>query len=391
MHEPSVALTPAQRADLALLAPRQGNSVPTERADGELTLKALGLNDYELVAELHWDAELPILSRELAEWRYFRRNPGLVLVSGAFDAGGRLIGIYPATLRPARALGRDCLISEATHTVIHPDSRGGGRAYLALMRFHFERCDAMGVHFGYGGGANEAARKFGAWTMGIQTLLTLRTRERRLSIKMALGKHMGGVGRGLAGMFDPLSRGDLRSGEKGVEVTRVSDTDADFDDLWMRKRDDFVVLLRRDAREVRWRWLDCPVAATLITARRDGRLEGYAAMRHHEDNTSHAQITTVLDLFGGRDPKIVSALLRGAGWQAVAAGSDFLHVAPQAGGVAAGLVSGRRWRDARKHPEIVIVGATSRSAAEVGMKDAVEAALEGRNWHYCQGDSDFGD
>jgi hypothetical protein len=379
--------SPAPDEDLLLPVP--GARAPEEVKVGGITVRCLRPEEEELALSLYRDCGIEGMTAELWRWRFYQRSPSLAQVAGAFDRDGGLIGCYPATVRPVRVLGRDLLALQPSWTAVRPDVRWGGRVFHLLTRFTVERCVARGVLFGFGGGVNEAAARVGARLARYAPLLEVETRERRLSLRLALARRAGGFAAAAAERLDSLFAGSLRRRIGGLELSMASEAGAEFDELWTRHRDAFPVSLRRDRREVEWRWLRCPVPARVLVLRRGGRLEGYAALRHHSDGPG--RITTVLDLFCGRDPELAEALLAAAGLAAWVRRSDFLRFAPCPSSPAAALTARRPWRRAAKERDRVVVLQAVPDPAALGLEPWLRAAVRGSNWYYCQGDSDLGD
>lgn len=384
----AAGLTAAQQADLELLVPPRGVKPLEERKVGRYTVRNLRRDEIPRAIQLFRDVMEYEYRFESWDWRHYQRNPGLVHMPAAFTDEGALAGVYPCTLRPARVLGTDLMTQHACRTLVHPDHRGGGRLYIAFLRFSFDRLASIGVHFGFGGGAKPAALKMGAWVLGNKEMCALPYFERRLSLRLALTRRLGGLGTGLARVLDGFAPKEARAGTE-YEVAPLDSAGEEFDRLWERKRDRYDVLLRRDAREVDWRWLRCPVPSRVLVARRGGEAEGYLALRHHEGDG--VRLTTVLDVFTGKERGVAAALLAAAGDEARAASSDFLQMAPKQGSVTYELAREAPWKPSRRAPDHVIVGHTSHDAEAVGLAAHVAAATDGERWHYCLGDSDFFD
>ncbi|KAA3605174.1 MAG: hypothetical protein DWQ01_21530 [Planctomycetota bacterium] len=377
--------------DRRLLKPSSGSTPLTERKVGAYFVRLLRREETESALELYRVAGEPVPSPRQWDWRFFSRNPELSYVPAAFNREGQLVALYPATVRPAWVDGLDLMSYQACRTLIHPDFRGGGRLYLALLRFCFQRNDSIGIHFGFGGGAGKAALKVGAWALDNREMCTLQTYERRLSWRLALQRRFGRGGGSFAAFFDAFGNRDLLFRDGQIQVETVHQSGPMFDELWRRKRHHYRVLLRRDARELKWRYFDCPVATTVLVAKRRGELEGYAAIRHRQDDMGKAQLSCVIDMFSGQDPAVEMALLRAAGAEGRHMGTDFLQFAPVPGSVAETMVKQGPWRPAKRPLESVVVGHTSDHSAEVGLSEVVSVAVEGKHWYYCQGDSDFYD
>ncbi|KAA3605173.1 MAG: GNAT family N-acetyltransferase [Planctomycetota bacterium] len=377
--------------DVRLLKPPKGQSVTLTWKAGRISLRLLRRDEVEKARRLYRLAGEPVPSAEIWDWRFFQRNPGLSNVLAAFSEDKELIGLYPGTVRPVYIHGQELLCFQACRTLVHPKYRGGGRVYIGFLRFCFAYLESMGIPVGIGGGAGEAALKVGAWVADNREMCALTTYERRLSWRLAARSRLGFLGKPLSWALDAGLHRPFRSRNDGWTVEPVQQMTAEFDDLWLRKRDRYQVLLRRDARELQWRYFDCPVPATILAARKQGVLQGFAVLRHRQDDMGEARLTSVIDMFSGQDPEVEVALLQAAGAEGIRQGSDFLQFAPSLGSVSELLVSQKPWRPARRPLEHVIVSETTKRAEEVGIADLTERAIDGRQWYYCQGDSDFFD
>lgn len=359
----------------ALVLPRGPR--PADISATELQVRLLEPAETPQALGLLTQAGIGGMTAELWHWR-FHRDLLAPLVAAAFDADGRLLGLYPTVLRPLRLHGRDAWAAQACWTVVHPQFRWGGGVFRRLAAFVRAECERRGLALAYGGGVNPAAAAVGARLGGYQPFLALEMRERRLSWRLALGQRFGLAGLLAASVLDVGLEAGLLRCPGGLEFGVVTAAGAEFDDWWLRERDAWPIQLRRDARELDWRWLRCPVPATLLAARRGGRLLGFIAFRHHTEGSG--RLTTVLDLACGRDSGLGVALLRKAARIAQRSGSDFLRFAPCPASPVLEAVQQRPWRAARKEADAVVVSWLP--GARLGAA---------RDWLYTQGDSDCGD
>lgn len=360
-----------------------------ERRTGQFRGRLLGRDEVGLAIRLYREASFNQLTAEQWDWRFFQRNPELAFVSGVFTPEGRLIALNPMTVRPVWILGREQLAAQACDTLVHSDYRGGGRVYAFLMRFGFDMLWAYGMHFGFGGGATAEAAAVGKRLGNYHSLFDMAVYERRLSLRLALGRRAGAAGGAAAKLLDGLRPHRRLQRHGGLEIRAAAQAGPEFDRLWQRKRERYTVVLRRDARELRWRWFENPVPSEMLAAWRGGELEGYIVLRHHPDPGGPARLTTVLDLFTGLEPEVDEALLAAAARVARASGSDFLHYAACPGASAAALLRRAPWRPARKQVDRVVTAPYPYAARDSAVLPEFDAAMHGQNWYYCQGDSDF--
>ncbi len=67
---------------------------------------------------------------------------------------------------------------------------------------------------------------------------------------------------------------------ESVAVAAVRAFTDEYDDLWSRARTSFACIVRRDARYLTWKYLNCPSRAyTVLEARRQGALTGFCVVR----------------------------------------------------------------------------------------------------------------
>lgn len=344
---------------------------------GGYSIRPLAPAESEPALALYRAVGVSGMSAELWRWRFGGPRGQ---VAAAFDEQGRLVGLYPATVRPVRAHGRDLTAWQPCWTVVHPEVRWGGRVFHLLTRYARARAREQGATFAFGGGVNHAAATVGGRIAGYRPLLELPVYERRLSLRLGLLRKLGRSFGAAADLLDTALGGRLRHAVRDFDLTVASAAGPEFDQLWFRERDAFPVLVRRDARELDWRWFHCPEPAMVLVARRNRRLFGYAALRHHRENG--VRLTTVLDLFSGRDAGAAEALVCGASLLSWAHRSDFLRLACVGSSPAAPLMQRKPWRRAATPADHVAFAPLAPSESE-------NAAGDGASWYYCQGDSDF--
>jgi hypothetical protein len=92
----------------------------------------------------------------------------------------------------------------------------------------------------------------------------------------------------------------------GYRFEVVTETSAEWDELFERVAPHYAFLVRRDATYVRWRYLECPdVPYHVIAVRKWQRLVGWIAFRIREDRFTWGDA-----LFDPRLPEAVEAMLR---------------------------------------------------------------------------------
>jgi hypothetical protein len=212
----------------------------------------------ELFARSFPHAPRPI---EHFRWKY-RENPaGNQRISLTFDEGKRLVGHYAGYAVPFRAYGRDVLAHQIGDTMTDVNVRHLGRGATSILGrtaldFYARFCEGR-VAFNYG---------FNVANIQKFSLRFLRS-DRVESVSYRTAK--------------PLPRlPRLQRWARGYQLELVRDTTPEWDQLFERASGDYRFLVRRDARYVRWRYLDAPGAGYSVVAVRKWRhLVGWIVFR----------------------------------------------------------------------------------------------------------------
>ena len=250
-HVFGVALAP-DRADTAL-------EPSSEKSVGALQGRGLGrrrpawtVREYrpgdergilELFAAVFGGAARP---RTLEDWVWeFERNPAGREIVVAADPDGRIVAHF--AMLPAAAVfeGTDVRCHQGVDSMVDPSVRREG-AFLAVARRAFETFGvASRCAYGYGF-PNETALSVGGKLLGYLPVACP---------LVTLGRNFHGPDEPCGGAHD------------AVELTRL---DARVDRLWARLRGEVALGLRRDARYLAWRYLECPSAEYRVFAWPDG-------------------------------------------------------------------------------------------------------------------------
>lgn len=224
---------------------------------------------------------------EHLRWKY-RQNPfGNQRISLTFNDETRLIGHYAGYAVPFRAYGRDLLAHQIGDTMTDVGSRHLGRGATSVLGrtaldFYARFCEQR-VAFNYGFNVSNI-QKF--------SLRFLRSdRVESVSYRTA----------------PPLARlPRLQRWARGYQFEVVRDTTAEWDQFFDRVAGDYRFLVRRDARYVRWRYLDAPdVAYTVVAVRKWRHLVGWIVYR-----IQGGQFLWGDALFDARFPDAVEVALR---------------------------------------------------------------------------------
>jgi hypothetical protein len=223
-------------------------------------------------------------------------NGAVVGIAGAFP---RRVGVSGRT-EVARVLGDFC-VAEAYRAI--------GPA-LALQRACLAEVAAGTIPFCYdfpNGGMMAIYRRLGVKPLGrmirFSRPLSVEARLRELTGSPALARPLGF----LAGAF-LAPRDRRRSNAKGLEIAQHEGTfGSEFTDLYRQNTDQHIISVERSAEYLGWRYLANPFQRhEVLTARRAGRLAGYAVFRQDD------RMMTLVDVFAAGSAETVDALIRRA-------------------------------------------------------------------------------
>jgi hypothetical protein len=237
-------------------------------------------------------------SRAHFDWKY-RQNPyGNDRISLAFDEEGALAGHYAGYVVPFRDHGADLLAHQIGDTMTATSVRHVGRGPTSVLgrtalAFYERFCEGR-VAFNYG--FNVA---------NIQ----------KFSLRFLRSDRVEGVPYRLRDLrlhpLAPLRR--LERYAQGYSLAIVTETDGEFNELFERAAPAYGFLVRRDAKYLRWRYLQHPDLRYIVVAiRKWGRLAGWSVFRVRENRLSWGDA-----LFDPRFAGAPAAMLR--------------HVVPQFG------------------------------------------------------------
>lgn len=198
------------------------------------------------------------------EWKYRRDPAGNGHISLAFDAD-RLVGHYSGYVVPFYAFGRDVLAHQIGDTMTEVSVRHVGRGPTSVLGrtaldFYSRFCEG---HIGFNYGFNVAnIQRFSLRFLRSDRVepVTWRVRDLRLHPLV------------------PLPRAERWL--EGCRFELVKTTGPEWDDLFRRVAHRYRFLVRRDARYVQWRYLDCPDTTYFVVAvRKWTRLLGWIVFR----------------------------------------------------------------------------------------------------------------
>lgn len=231
----------------------------------------------------------PHAPRSLAHFRWkYRENPfGNGHISLTFDDDAKLIGHYSGYLVPFRAYDNDGLAHQIGDTMTDVSVRHLGRGPTSILGrtaldFYARFCE------------NAIAFNYGFNVANIQ----------KFSLRFLRSDRVESVTYRVAKPPRPIGRIERRW--RGYQLELVRETTPEWDALFDRAANDYRFLVRRDARYVRWRYLDAPdVQYTVIAVRKWRRLVGWIVYRIRENRFTWGDA-----LFDPRVPDAVAVALR---------------------------------------------------------------------------------
>lgn len=391
---PSPAATPKRASRPPDLAPFLVDHPKAEDTDLH-TIESVRRGDAEALNTLYnrvFGKQRPL---EQFFWKFWANPSGAPIGFYARSrADGSALSAAVAQRRKFRAQGRDQEAALLCEVCSDPSARGGGRVLRGAM-YSLGRSlyTEHGIRCIYGGQISDALIAVGKRWFAFQTVFVLKTLELRLAIAPALHARLGAAGTMLGRILDPLLRLAWRRAGS-IACEEVADFGPEFDALWVRYRDNYGICFARDASSLRWRWLENPTPGhRILLARQAGGVPvGYIVWREWRSGVH--KIATVLDLWTGGDEAVITALLDAARRAAARSGCVFLRFAVREASVEQRAMEslGARVSPFEKPDEIIT------SPLQHLQRDDTDddwefwrLMLDGGNWYYTQGDSDYND
>jgi GNAT acetyltransferase-like protein len=208
-------------------------------------------------------------SLEHFRWKYRESPFGNERISLTFDAGGRLVGHYAGYPVPFRADGRDLLAYQIGDTMTDVSVRHIGRGPTGILgrtalHFYEHFCEGK-VAFNYGFNVANI-QKFSLRFLRSDRVEPVTYRFRDLH----------------ANPLPTIPR--LERWLRGYQLELVTETNAEWDDLFERAAGAYRFCVARNAEYVRWRYLRCPdVPYVVVAIRKRKRLAGWIVYRIREN------------------------------------------------------------------------------------------------------------
>lgn len=260
------------------------------------TLRTYTADDEERILPMF--NEIFHVSRSMEHWNWkFRDDPyGQYKIALALSEAGDLVAhyaAYPVAFYDATEYPKCFLSMQVGDTMTSPSVRNVGIGKTGIMartvNYYCARFCRQFLPFVYGFNTGKV-KKLGERYFNYKYITQVSFWRRDL-LQQPLRK---------AGLIKRLLTG------YSVEV--VDSVDAEWDDFFDSVCDDYTLLVQRDARYLRWRYLDCPDKVhRLFAVRRRGRLIGWSAFTRAGDRLIWGDA-----LFDVRYPDAVPFLLHGA-------------------------------------------------------------------------------
>jgi hypothetical protein len=195
-------------------------------------------------------------------WKYLNNPFENGHISLTFDEQGKLVGHYAGYPVPFVESGRDILAHQIGDTMTDPSIRHVGRGPSSVL-------GQTALHFYANFCEGKIAFNFGFNVANIQ----------RFSLRFLRSDRVEPVTyRVRQSPVPPIAR--MSRWLRGYQLELIREITPEFDRFFERVAPAYTFLVRRDARYLRWRYLECPdTDAFLIAIRKWRRLVGWGAFR----------------------------------------------------------------------------------------------------------------
>lgn len=230
----------------------------------------------------------PHAPRALAhfDWKYCRNPFGNERISLTFS-DGKLVGHYSGYAVPFHAYGKDVLAHQIGDTMTDVSVRHMGRGPTSILGrtavdFYARFCEGR-IAFNYGFNVGNI---------------------QKISLRFLRSDRVESVTYRVAPPPKPIAR--YARWLRGYQLELVRETTPEWDDLFARAAGAYRFLVRRDARYVRWRYLECPdVDYVVVAVRKWRRLVGWIVFRIRDNRFRWGDA-----LFDPKHPGAVEVALR---------------------------------------------------------------------------------
>ena len=257
-------------------------------ADDRFVTRAYEAGDETAILDLFARCFHAPRTLEHFHWKYLQNPYGIAHISLTFDADGRLVGHYAGYPIPFVEGGRELVAHQIGDTMTDPSVRHIGRGPTSILGH-------TALHFYTTFCEHKIAYNYGFNVANIQRFSLRFLRSDRVEPVSYWRREL------------PL-KGIARASRwiRGYQLELVTQPGEEFDRLFERVAPAYRFLVRRDARYLRWRYVDCPDRGAFIVAiRKWRRLVGWSVFRIRENRLLWGDA-----LFDPRHAGAIEVLLR---------------------------------------------------------------------------------
>ncbi len=228
-----------------------------------LSARAAAIGDWDSIAGLLRRVFGVETNRDILCWKY-AGSEGRTIGSAVLAADRRIVGFLGQIPVRIRVAGHDRLAAQGADVAIEAEYRRLD-AFLSLTDASTASLRAAGISLAYGIANSQATDP-----------LSILLGEQRVAATPLLVRPLGRL-------FPPPAHS-----RTGANVVRPGGFDTRFDRFWLRIRDDYPIMLARDAAHLNWRYAETSGRAyerLAVEHPATGEIEGYAVLtidaRHH--------------------------------------------------------------------------------------------------------------
>jgi hypothetical protein len=234
-------------------------------ADERFTTRSYQPGDETAILDLFARSFHAPRTLEHFRWKYLQNPYGPGHISLTLDGDGRLVGHYSGYPVPYWESGSDRLAHQIGDTMTDPAIRHVGRGPTSIL-------GRTALHFYETFCEGKIAFNYGFNVANIQ----------RFSLRFLRSDRVEPVSYWRRDK-PPKPIGRLQRWPRGYQLELVNNVGEEYDRLLARAAPSYRFLVRRDARYLRWRYLECPDAGSFMVAiRKWRRLVGWGVFRVRE-------------------------------------------------------------------------------------------------------------
>ncbi|HYS55063.1 MAG TPA: GNAT family N-acetyltransferase [Thermoanaerobaculia bacterium] len=235
-------------------------------ADAAFVTRAYEPGDESAILDLFARAFHAPRSLDHFRWKYLHNPYGNAHISLTFDATGKLVAQYAGYPVPVFESGRTLIAHQIADTMTDASIRHIGRGTTSIFAktafyFYTQFCEHK-IAYNYGFNA-ASSRGFSLRFLRADCVEPVTYRLRTMPIP--------GIAR-------------LQRWLRGYQLELVAELTDEYDRFFDRVAPAYPFLVRRDARYLRWRYLECPdPGAFIVAVRKWRRLVGWSVFRVREN------------------------------------------------------------------------------------------------------------